>query len=119
MTLQYFIRKPKYPVMAIIDGNVLAGLSGTDLENQLKKVDSFKKEHYDVIDATGAVWIFSPIPLFISPLSLKKKRTKQELIDLVNNRTNKSEEECPYSAKSISSKRYETVYKELIKILKA
>ena len=113
MTIRYILRKPQYPVIADIDGKVIAGLSGTNLINELNEIDSFNKDTYDVIDSTGEVWLFSPIQLVISPLSFKKDRTKKELIILVNSRTNKSESERPYSVKSISAKRYETVFNEL------
>ena len=63
--------------MAVIDGNMIASLSGTDLENQLKKVDAFKKEHYDVIDATGAVWIFSQYSCLFLHCLLKRKEQNE------------------------------------------
>jgi hypothetical protein len=37
MTLRYYIRKPKYPVMAVTDSKVITGLSGTEMIKGIKK----------------------------------------------------------------------------------
>ncbi len=119
MEMYYFFRKPKYPVIVDIDGNVIAGLSELDLINEIEKIEAFKKDNYDIVDFTGEVWIFIPKQSFMSPLSFKKNRTKKDLINLINNRNNKPANERLYSDRSISAKRYEIIFKELIKILKS
>lgn len=119
MKIQYLFRKPAYPVIAEFDSKVIAGLSESMLLKEMKKIGAFKKSSYEVIDSNGKVWIFDIHELTLYPFSFKNNRTKKDLINLVNSRTNKPENESPYSVKSISSKRYETVFNDLVKILKS
>jgi len=119
MKLCYFIRMPEYPVIVDFDGIVIAGVSESDLIKGLGKVEIVTKKNYDVIDSTGEGWIFTPELGVLSPLSFKKNRTKKDMINLVNNRKNKSENERPYSDRSLSAKRYEIVFNDLIKVLKS
>ena len=119
MKLRYFIRVPEYPVIVDFDGIVIAGVSESDLIKELGKAEIVAKKNYDAVDLTGEVWIFTPEHGALSPLSFKKNRTKKDLINLVNNRKNKSENERPYSDRSLSAKRYEIVFNDLVAILKS
>jgi hypothetical protein len=54
--------------------------------------------------------------MMLSPLTLRKKPTKKELIALVNGRTNKRPDEMPYPEKSLSAKTFERIFEELVNI---
>ncbi len=118
MKLRYFIRMLEYPVIVDFDGIVIAGVSESDLIKELGKVEFHSGKNYNAIDSTGEVWIFTPEHGVLSPLSFKKNRTKKDMVNLVNNRKNKPENERPYSDRSLSAKRYEVVFNDLVVILK-
>jgi len=70
-----------------------------------------------MIDSSGEGWAFWPDQMAISPLTFKKKWFKKEVIELFNNRINTSEN-VRYSSKSLSTKRFDRIFKELVELLK-
>jgi len=117
--LLYVIRKPVYPVICDIDGYVFSGITEKDFCREIAKFSSFGGEYYHLADSTGEDWMFSPQSMALSPITFRKRWTKRKLILLVNNRKNKSEEDMDYSIKSLSSKRFERVFGDLVDLLKS
>lgn len=68
------------------------------------------------VDSTGEAWDLIVDGMLLSPLTLRKRATKMELIKLVNGRKNKSRHERPYSEKSLSAKTFEMVFQDLADI---
>ena len=119
LKLIYLFRKPKYPLLCNIDGFMFAARSEKKLRKNLALAPVDPEKMYDVIDATVEGWSFMPKYLTISPLTLKKGWTKKEIIALYNVRTNKIEGATAYSEKSLSSKRLEKVFEDIVELLLA
>lgn len=115
--LKYFARKPRYPIICNIDGYVIGAKSEKTFLKQLAETNVEIEKTYSLIDSSGEGWVFLPDLMTISPLTLKKKWFKKEVIDLFNNRINTSEK-IMYSTKSLSSKRFDRIFKEIVELLK-
>jgi hypothetical protein len=115
--INYLFRKPKYPVICDIDGYVIAAKSEKTLVKYLLEVELDLKRTYNLVDSTAEGWVFSPEHMFVSPLTFKKKWSKKDVISIFNNRINSSSEEVQYSEKSLSSKRFEKVFGDIVDLL--
>ena len=102
MTVSSLFRKPKFPIIYDIDGNLIAAKSISGFEKQLSAYNMCKGSRYPVIDITGEGWSFYPDLMVISPLTMKKKWFKKEVITIFNNRKNNTSN-VTYSEKWISA----------------
>lgn len=111
--IKYAFRTPRFPIIIEIDGTVIAARSKQGLENRLSGMMLAQGRTYDAFDSTGEVWFLYADSKILSPLTLRKRATKLELIKLVNGRKNKCPDERPYSEKSLSAKTFKTVFSAL------
>ena len=96
---------------------MIAAKSGKALERKLKKIPIEPEGYYDVVDASNEGWSFSAKYMVISPLTIKKRWFKKDVIDLYNNRENSSNQDKKYGLKSISSKRFDKIFNEIVELL--
>ena len=115
--IQYLFRKPKYPVIVDIDGNLVCGKSASTLARRLSKTLNLQEKTYNTIDSAGEGWAFYPRQWLLSPLTLKKRWTKLEIVKLYNERKNIKSEEKTYSEKSLSSKRLDSILSDIFELL--
>lgn len=115
--MKYFFRKPKYPIIINIDGNLICGKTSTTLSRRLEKFDYMHKKTYPAIDGTGEGWCFYPDRWLLSPVTMKRNWTKQEIITLYNERKNKQPDDEPYSSRSLSNKPKERIINEIVELL--
>jgi hypothetical protein len=115
--LNYLFRKPEYPVICDIDGYVVAAKSEKSFVKYLSDVRLDPEKTYNLIDATAEGWVFVPKHLMISPLTFKKHWSKKEIISIFNGRKNPSSGEVQYSEKSLSSKRFDRIFEDIVDLL--
>jgi hypothetical protein len=115
--LKHFIRKPKYPIICNISGHVIGAKSERSFSKQIVETNVELGKSYDVVDSSGEGWAFLPEHMVISPLTFKKKWFKKEIVELFNNRSNKSYNE-KYSTKSLPNKRFDRILAEIVELLK-
>ncbi len=114
--LQYRFRIPKYPVLCRIGEDVVGATSERRFIRKLALYTLKPEEKYAVIDVTGEHWNLYPDTMLISPLNGHKRWTKLQVIQLVNTRSNISDpEEQPYSERSLSAKRFDRIFHDLVK----
>ncbi|MBT4003028.1 MAG: hypothetical protein HOF10_06895 [Chloroflexi bacterium] len=116
-TISYYLRKPKFPVFIIVEGNLVYGKSAITLSRRLSKIESLHEKDYNAVDRTGERWIFDPNRWSLYPPIGKNKWAKHELIDLYNGRINRKTEDPLYSEKSLSSKRLERILSDIFALL--
>lgn len=114
--LKCMFRRPKFPIIIEIDGAVLSARSAQGLEKKLSRFKLVPGSKYEAADSTGATWDLYVDLMTLSPLTLRKRPTKKELIALVNGRSNKAADETPYPERSLSSKTFEAIFEELVDI---
>lgn len=115
--LNYLFRKPKYPVICDIDGYIIAAKSEKLFLKSLTEVNKDSEKTYNLLDSTAEGWAFVPKHMLVSPLTFKKQWTKKELISIFNSRKNSSSEAAQYSEKSLSSKRFERIFADIVELL--
>ena len=116
VTINFLFRKPKFPIICDIDGYVIAAKSISGFEKQLSTYNIHKVSRYPIVDVTGEGWSFYPEHMAISPLTTKKKWFKKEVIAIFNNRKNNTAN-ITYSEKSISAKRYDKIFQDIVGLL--
>ena len=116
MNVSFFFRKPKFPIICDIDGYVIAARSKSGFENQISAFENFSGSRFPVIDVSSEGWSFFPENMVISPLTLKKKWTKKEVIATFNNRKNNASD-ITYSEKSLSAKRFDKIFQDIVTLL--
>jgi len=96
---------------------VIAARSPRSFEKEMQRIRLDPEGYYDVVDVTGEGWSFSAKHMVISPLTIKKRWFKKDVIVTYNNRKNVSNQEKKYSDKSLSSKRFERIFCEIVDLL--
>jgi hypothetical protein len=115
--IRYAFRSPSFPIIIDIDGHVVSARSMQGLEKKLSGLELLPGRMYDAVDSKGATWFLHRDPMLLSPLTLKQRPTKIQLIKMVNGRKNKSKDAKPYSEKSLSAKTFGVVFEDLVEIL--
>ena len=119
MSILYVLRRPRFPVIVVIGDQVFRAVSSAAVQKLLRR----PPEVTDVrlLDSDWA-W-FKPISgevLAIAPsFSDFQPPTKQFLVALVNDRSNKTEASPSYMPRSFSSRSREEIFQELLAILPA
>jgi hypothetical protein len=117
MKLQYLFRKPTFPIVANIEGYFTVAKRPKDLSIKLSKISLDPDKSYDMVDFAGEGWSLYVPKMVISPLTLKKRWTKREIIKLFNERENiQLAEGKKYSEKSLSAKRLDKVIFDLVEV---
>ena len=117
MKLQYLFRKPVFPMVSNIEGYFVGAKTPKDLSIKLIKIPFDRDKSYDMVDFTGEGWSLYLPKMLISPLTLKKRWTKREIIKLFNERENiKVAEGKKYSEKSLSAKRLDKRIFDLVEM---
>ncbi len=111
--VNYFFRKPVYPIICNINNNLIAAKNKNAFERAISKYN-LNEKNYDIIDRSGEGWSLYTDQMTISFFTLKKNWTKKEIINLYNNSENVIEK---YSEKSLSNKRYYEVFEDLIELI--
>ena len=115
--LNYMFRKPKFPIICDFYGIVVAAKSEVSFTRQLDKLEIDIEKSYPLISVSGEGWMFLPQHLAVSPLSAKKKWFKKDIIAIYNGRKNTGSDGNHYSVKSLSAKRFEKIFKDIVDLL--
>lgn len=115
--IKYLFRKPIYPVICDIEGNVFAAKSDKSFAKGLSDISLDPEKTYDLVDSTAENWMFSPKHMMVSPLTFRKHWTKKEIIAAYNGRKNSSDDVKLYSEKSLSTKRFDKVFGDIVDLL--
>jgi hypothetical protein len=113
----YIFRKPKFPIICDFDGVLIAARSEVIFARQFDKLNVDMQKAYHLISVSGEGWTFSPQHMAISPLSGKKKWRKKDIIALYNNSENSGRDDKQYSEKSLSAKRYDKIFNDIVDLL--
>ena len=115
---RYLFRKPKYPILIIIEESIRSARSEKGFIRVLEPLKLEENMKLRLIDSTGEEWELFTENMFINPSIFNKKRaTKLQLIRMVNERKNNSENEKPYLDKSLSAKTFKKIFDDLVAIV--
>jgi hypothetical protein len=114
--VDFVFRKPRFP--ALIDtGDELIGVkTATECKKKLADITIADQGAKPVIDVTAEGFSFYPELMLISPLSVKKRWSKAEIVRLYNSRRTPGMPE--YSTRSLGNRSVERVVSEVVELLK-
>ena len=93
--IQYAFRRPRFPIVYAVGNELRAATSSVALRRQLERLELPGAAVFDLVDARGEGWVFHSALMIVSPLTLKKRWKKIEVIRLFN--------ESPMPAESVPS----------------
>ncbi len=115
MMIDYLYRKPKFPIICSIDGVLIMAKSEVEFQRRINKVDLTPDTHYNIVDSIGADWEFYTRQMYITP-TMRRKWSKKRIIKTYNSSKN-CQSTGPYSEKSLSSKRFEIVFSDIVELI--
>ena len=86
--VQYAFRRPRFPVVYTVGNELRAATSSVALRSQLERLELPRAAVVDLVDATGEGWAFHSGVMIVSPLTLKRRWKKIEVIRLFNESSN-------------------------------
>ena len=86
--VQYAFRRPRFPVIYAVGNELHAATSSVALRRQLERLELPGAAVIDLVDVTGEGWAFYSDLMIVSPLTLKKRWKKIEVIRLFNESAN-------------------------------
>jgi len=116
--VDYLFRVPKFPILIESDTLTLGASSRTEVNEVLKKGKFGIKDSYVVVDATAEGWSYLLSYQTISPLTLRKRFSKKEIVQLVNIGMTRNGQDEQYVCRSLSNRRLEQIVGELTKYCK-
>lgn len=117
MALRYWPRRPRFPIIVDTGRGLVGASSGSDCEKRITRLGPFNDDTaMPVIDSTSEGFGFYPKMLLITPLTIKKRWTKAEVVALYNGGKNADAPE--YRPGSLSNKGFERVVSELVQLLR-
>ena len=115
MRIRYMFREPELPIICIIDKVLITAKSGAELQHRLNNVTLMPDTRYNVIDSSGATWELNTNQMYIVP-TMRRKWSKKKIIQTYNGSKNR-QSTGPYSEKSLSSKRFETIFSDIVALI--
>ena len=89
MEFRYLFRKPTFPLVGSVEGHFIGAKKPKDLSSQLVKIQFIKDESFNLVDITGEGWSLYTAEMMVSPLTIKKRWTKLEIIKLFGESKNR------------------------------
>jgi len=86
--VRYAFRRPRFPIIYAAGNELLAALSPAAFQRQLERLEPHGAKVLDMVDATGEGWAFHSDLMIVSPLTLKKRWKKIDVIRLFNGSDN-------------------------------
>ena len=86
--IRYAFRRPRFPIICAVGNELLSATSPTVFQRQIERLDLQGAKVIDIVDATGEGWAFHADLMIVSPLTLKKRWKKIEVIRLFNESDN-------------------------------
>jgi hypothetical protein len=82
--VRYAFRRPRFPLVWPVGNELLSATSPAAFQRQIRRLDLRGVTIIDMVDATGEGWVFHPELMMVSPLTIKKRWKKVEIVRLFN-----------------------------------
>ena len=110
-------RRPRFPIICKISGELVAGENLQQFERRLGNVDLSVADSFDIVDGTGKGWVLHPDLSAISPLTLDRRWTKSRVIEMFNTSANAQRMGLQYPHPSFANRRLDMVIREVVDLL--
>jgi hypothetical protein len=116
MTIRYWPRRPRFPVIIDTGREVLGARTGAECSKRIARAKIPEGEiAIPVIDALAEGFAYYPGSQIVSALSAKKRRPKSEIIEVYNSRRAPGRPE--YVVRSLGNKSVERLVSEIVELL--
>ena len=116
-TITFAFRKPRFPLICDLDGDVCAAQSAAMLQRRLggRELPDDKKMRF--VDSSGESWIFLPDQMVFAPMFVPRKWRKIEIIELFNGSRAANEGGLHYPERRLENRRLDTIVREIAALL--
>lgn len=115
--LQCVFRRPRFPIICNVDGELVAGGNLQQFERRIAKVELPAGRTFKIVDASGEGWGLHPELSAISPLTLDKQWTKAQVIEMFNMSLNAQRGGLQYSQRSLANRRLAAVIRDVAELV--
>ena len=117
--LTYVFRRPQFPIICDVDRHLVAGASRRVFQRRIARLQLPPNRLLPIVDATGEGWALHTDLRAVSPLTLKKRWTKMDVIQMFNNSVNAARSGSTYPARSLASKPLKRVIGDIVELVGA
>jgi len=115
--MRFWPRKPRFPVIIDTGFELVGAITGAECSKRLARAKIVEEEQSKVvIDVTAEGFGFYPKMMVITPMTIKKRWKKSEIIELYNSRRSPGAPEYPST--SLGNKSVERVVSEIVYLLR-
>ena len=115
--LQCVFRRPRFPIICNVDGELVAGGNLQQFERRIARLDLPAGRTFKIVDASGEGWLLHPELSAISPLTLDKQWTKARLIEMFNMSRNAQRARLQYPQRSLANRRVDAVIRDIAELV--
>jgi len=116
-TITYAFRRPKFPLICDLDGDVFAAGSPAGLQRRLGDLDLTDGAKMRIVDASGESWMIFPEEMILAPGFPLRKWRKIEVINMFNGRRNATESGVRYPEHRLANRRLDRIVREIAAFL--
>lgn len=119
MSFRFLFRKPIFPVIIVAEDRVFRAATESALQSLLNR-EVGARDDVLLVDARWAWFQIYAEQRIVGPSFIRSRPpTKQQLIEVVDGRSNRSEDDPRYRPGSLSSRKREEIFRKLVSILPA
>jgi len=117
--MKCLFRVPTFPLICDVSGVLIAAETPEQFDDAISTLSLPAGEELPVIDGSAEGWVFHVDYMVMSPMTIKKRWTKKEIIALYNNSDAAKRSGVEYSTKSLSAKRIDRIIAEVAALVRA
>ena len=116
-TIMFAFRRPKFPLICDLDGDVFAAESPAVLQRRLGALDLSDDVKMRIVDTSGQSWMILPNEMILAPGFPMRRWRKIEVINLFNGRRNATESGDWYPEHRLANRKLDTIVREIAALL--
>lgn len=113
----FAFRRPRFPLIGDLDGDVFAVLSPVALRRRLVGVEFADEKNARFVDANGESWMFLQKEMIFAPKFALRRWRKIEIINLFNGSRVAKERGLHYPERRLSNRRLDVIVREIAALL--
>ena len=117
--IRCLFREPEFPVVCDAPAGLVGATSLRDFAAQVDPLGLPPGENLPLVDASAEGWVFNTQHCVLSPLTLKKRWTKKEVIAMFNGSDAARKLGGKYSERSLSAKRFDRILGEIVSLIQS
>ncbi len=115
--ITFAFRRPRFPVICDLDGDVFAVLSAAALRRRLIRVEFVDDKRMRFVDANGESWMFLQKEMIFAPEFFPRRWRKVEIIRMFNESRRAREMGLRYPEHRLENRRLDRIVCEIGAIL--